>query len=349
MQTLRSKFLLSTALLLLACAVAAGLVLHSESGGATVEQPAARPHVEPEAKPHPLILGISDPQLLHEKARTQTRQLAIMRSVGVTSVRLEANWDWVQFGGPRSFDWTQLDRAVHTARAVGLTVDLVVDGCPPWAALPSAKHSQHPQPASATRFAAWAADVARRYTPQGVQYFEIWNEPNDSKFWHPRANPALYAKMLEDSYRAIKTIDPSAVVLAGGLAPIVTSTHRNMSMIAFLRAIYAAGAKPYMSSVAVHPYCYPALPGQYYSWSAWSQMSLTTPSIRSVMRQHNDANESIWITEFGTKPKQGSAFRAAALNRAITIAKSTPWIRALYIYTIWQHAGAIIAAIKKSS
>ncbi|MGO9912404.1 MAG: cellulase family glycosylhydrolase [Acidimicrobiales bacterium] len=351
MRSRHSRLFFSVATLLLAGAIGAGLVLHGKSDAAAVPRSASRSHTTPrvisDTKPHALILGISDPALIDETAKVQNAQLAEMRSVGINSVRLEANWDWVQFGGPGSFDWTELDQAVHAVRAAGLTVELVIDGCPPWAALPSASHDAHPQPASATQFAAWAADVAKRYTPEGVKYFEIWNEPNDVRFWQPRANPAFYTKMLADSYVAIKKIDSSALVMVGGLAPIwrCTTCAGSIGTIAFLSAIYADGAKRYMNAVAVHPYCYPALPSTYEPWSAWSQMSQTSPSIRSVMGQYKDSGKPVWITEFGVRYSAGHSARVADLKQAIAIAKSTSWIAAIYIYIRTWPDSAVAAAI----
>jgi hypothetical protein len=336
--------LVSAAVLLLGCAVAGGC--DGKSGAPSDPTSTSRPPTTMHTTSHALIIGISDPQLLLESARMQAAQLADMRSVGITSVRLEANWDWVQFGGPRSFDWTELDRSVHAGLAAGMTVDLTIDGCPPWAALSGASHDAHPQPASASQFAAWAADVAGRYAPEGVTYFEIWNEPNDSRYWQPKTNPAFYTQMLKDSYRAIKKVDPSVVVMAGGLAPVAErygSPSGSIAMLAFLQAMYADGAKPYMDVVAVHPYSYPALPTQYESWSAWSQMSMTTPSVRSVMTQYGDANKPVWITEFGAHEADATVL-ADELKQAIETARVTSWIAAIYIYTIWPDGAAAVGA-----
>jgi polysaccharide biosynthesis protein PslG len=338
------RLLYSAAALLVTCAAGAGWLSLSKSGAQTVPRPTVRPTIAaPRAKARRIPIGISDPQLVTESAKVQKAQLARMRSIGINSVRFDADWDWVEFAGPGKFYWSQLDREVHAVRAAGMSVDLVIDGCPTWAALPGARKDANPQPASAAAFATWAADVVRRYAKDGVKYFEIWNEPNDSKFWQPKVNPAFYTKMLADSYRAIKKVDPSAVVISGGLAPIPSSA-TSLSMLAFLQAIYADGAKHYMNAVALHPYSYPALPSEYEPWSAWSQMSQTSPSARSIMAQYKDAGIPIWVTEFGAVsngPSGGAGPQGEAeeLSQAIAIARSTRWIGAFYIYT-WQDAGA---------
>lgn len=322
----------------LVCVIGAGLLWHSKAG----TQPRHDTTVSrPVIHSHPVSFGISDPELIHESSRVQAEQLARMRSIGITSIRFDANWDWVQFAGPRSFNWSVLDGEIHAALAAKMHVDLVIDGCPPWAALPGYGNNSAPRPASAQQFAGWARDVASRYGPLGVKDYEIWNEPNDTKFWQPRPNPAFYTRMLQDSYRAIRRVQKSAFVIAGGLAPV--TTHRgSISSIAFLRAMYAHGAKGYFDAVALHTYCFPALPDTYESWSGWSQMSATTPSIRSVMRNHGDGRVQIWITEFGAPSRGptgvGAHGQAAELTQAIAISKSTNWIAAIFIYT-WQDSG----------
>jgi len=337
-QILRSQVFVPATVVTLGCVIGAGLLWHGKSGAeAGQDAKVSRPVV----RQHPVSFGVSDTKLIHQTGKVQAAQLARMRSIGVTSIRLDANWDWVQFGGPQSFFWAQLDLEIHSARAAGMSVDLIIDGCPPWAALPGTSHNFAPRPASAQQFAGWARNVASRYARLGVKDYEIWNEPNDTKFWQPAPNPAFYTRMLQDSYRAIKRVERSAFVVAGGLAPV--TTHRgSISSISFLRALYADGAKGSFDAVALHPYSFPALPGTYEPWSAWSQMSATNPSIRSVMRNHGDWRKPIWITEFGAPSNGpsgvGANGQAAELRQAVTISKSTRWIGSVFVYT-WQDGG----------
>ena len=79
--------------------------------------------------------GIADPILLGETTTMQASQLAAMKAIGISSVRVDADWGSVQAAGAGTFDWTRLDRAVRSARAAGMLVDLIIDGCPRWAAL----------------------------------------------------------------------------------------------------------------------------------------------------------------------------------------------------------------------
>jgi polysaccharide biosynthesis protein PslG len=220
-------------------------------------------------------------------------------------------------------------------------VDLIIDGCPAWAAAAGTGGDVSPPPASAAQYAAFAARVAGRYAPEGVRMFEIWNEPNNAEFWSPRADPAAYTADLKAAYASIKAVDPSAWVISGGLAPELND-RTNIAAVTFLQAMYADGAKGSFDAVGDHPYSYPALPDTYEPWSGWSQMAQTSPSLRSVMTSYGDAAKQIWITEVGA-PAGGpggvsEAAQATALTQAIKDARTTSWIGGIYLYT-WQDGG----------
>lgn len=284
--------------------------------------------------------GIADPDLLGDTVPTLVAQLAAMKAIGIASVRVDADWAMVQPAGPQTFHWARLDHVVSSARAAGMSVDLIVDGCPPWAALANTSGDSSPQPASSAQYATWAADVAKRYAPEGVNAFEIWNEPNNVLFWQPKPNPSAYTADLVAAYAAIKAVAPSAFVISGGLAPTVTK-NQNISAIDFLKAMYADGAKGSFDALGYHAYSFPELPNS--NESGWSQMAQTSPSLRSVMIRNGDGNKPIWVTEFGAPSGGpggvGESAQATALTQAVADVKATPWIGALYVYT-WQDNGS---------
>jgi len=286
-------------------------------------------------------IGVADPDLIGASAASQTSRIAAMKALGITAVRLDARWDWVQYGGPTSYDWKDLDRTVGSLRAAGLTVDLLVAGCPTWAAASDRSKSGACHPASATQFGQWAGAVAARFHPQGVRLYEIWNEPNQAASWGPSADPAAYAAILAAAYQAIKKVSSDTVVLSGGLAP-VTTEGGDVTGTTFLSSVYAHGGKGTFDAVGYHAYCYPALPDSFQSWSGWSQMAGTSPSLRSVMAVNGDPGKQIWITEAGAPtagPRGvGEQAQAQTITQAVTGAASADWVGGLFLYT-WRDGG----------
>jgi hypothetical protein len=279
--------------------------------------------------------------LIVQTAATQAAWLANLKSIGITSIRAGANWTWVQGTGPATYDWAQLDQEIDSIRAAGMTVDLVIIGCPPWAAAAGAS-GPYPQPASPAAFATFAATVAARYAPQGVNDFEIWNEPNNAIFWQPTPNPVAYTADLRAAYASIKAVDSSAFVITGGLAP-EADDGTNINAVTFLNDMYAAGAKGSFDALGYHPYSYPALPNTYEPWSGWSEMSQTPSSIESVLSAHGDSSKHLWLTEVGAPTSGpngvGMTAQAEELTQAIADAKASSWIGALYIYTYEDSGG----------
>jgi hypothetical protein len=279
--------------------------------------------------------GLSVPTLVNESASQQAAALSDMRSIGVRWVRVDANWSWVQPNGPSSFDWSLIDQEVNSMTAADMHIDLIIDDTPAWA-----RNSDAPgnwgQPASASAFATFAAEVAARYEPKGVLTYEIWNEPNIQTFWTPAPNPTLYTAMLRDSYTAIKAAEPNVTVLSGGLAP-ATDDGTNIAPITFLTDMYADGAKGSFDALGYHAYSAPTLPDTYSPSSGWSQMNQTSPSLRSVMTANGDGGKQIWITEVGAPSAGpmgvGTTGQAQEVTEATQGAKSTPWIGAEFFYT----------------
>jgi polysaccharide biosynthesis protein PslG len=290
----------------------------------------------PAAHPQSHIFGMADPALLGEDTSQQKTDLTAMKAIGINSIRIDADWAEVQPDGPTSFDWGTLDQTVASIEAAGMSADLIIDGCPQWAATSASAGSSAPTPASPDQYATFAAQVAARFAPVGVSIFEIWNEPNIAEFWQPAPDPGAYTAILKAAYPAIKKVVPSATVISGGLSPAI-SDGTNVAPIDFVKAMYGDGAKDYFDALGFHPYSFPATPDTYEPWSAWSQMSQTSPSVRSVMASHGDSGKKIWITEYGAPSSGpdgiGEAAQSASLAQAIDKARSASWIGAIYLYT----------------
>ena len=206
------------------------------------------------------LIGFAAGELLSSDPSSQLQQLEQMKSMGMTTVRVDANW---LTGEPDQghFDWSTLDAIMASVRHVGMTADLIIDGCPPWAAAQGAT-GQFAQPASPKQFGAWAAAVAARYGPMGADYFEVWNEPNTTAFWTPKPEPGrLHRRLLKAAYPAIKGADSTATVLTGGTAPAPSDGTPRSPRSTSSRASTPTAAAASSTPLAHHPYCFPADPG----------------------------------------------------------------------------------------
>ena len=255
-------------------------------------------------------------------------------NLGISSVRVDVNEEYVTSAGQGTYDWTQYDQLVADIRAAGLSIDFLLDGNPQWEG-----NGSMDAPLNPTVFAAWAQAVAQRYGSGGPSEYEIANEPNITEFW-TTPNAAAYTAVLKAAFTSIRSVQPSAAVISAGLAPTSTDSSGDINAVTFLQSMYAAGAKNYMTAVGYHPYSYEALPGSYESWSGFSQLSATSPSIRSVMTANGDSGKQVWLTEVGWPTNEtaltgqtGQAAQAAELQQVVSFAKANTWVGPVYWYT----------------
>ena len=92
-----------------------------------------------------------------------------------------------------------------------------------------------------------------RVTP--IREWQIWNEPNFFYFTFP-VSPARYAQLVTISSKAIKSVNPGARVLLGGLfARPKAKGKRGMAATNYLEQVYRyPGIKSRFDGIDLHPY-----------------------------------------------------------------------------------------------
>jgi polysaccharide biosynthesis protein PslG len=278
------------------------------------------------------------------------RSLDEYRAVGADWIRIDLNWSLIQRGGPTSYDWEPFDRIVSAARSRGLRVLAVVQYTPAWAR-PGTPDSSYP-PADLSTYAAFCRAAAEHYAPMGVHHWEIWNEPNIF-FWKPQPDPARYAAMLKLAYPAIKDADPSAFVVSAGLSPYGAygnTASGFMNPLTFLERMYAAGAADNFDALGWHPYEYTGF--SFHPSSAWSQLSETSLSARSLMIANGDGDKQIWGTEYGAPTGTGSgaiseAAQAALVHDGYAKWKSWSWSGPLFWHS-YRDEGSNLSSIDQN-
>jgi polysaccharide biosynthesis protein PslG len=259
-----------------------------------------------------LLLGFSQGNLVGLGPTDLNKELDALKAAHASVVRFDISWAVIQGGGPTSWNWAPVDSAIRGARARGMAVIPVLGYTPAWARVAGCQNRAC-RPTDNNAFATFAAAAVNRYKALGVNTWEIWNEPNSTAF-QPQPSGKTYAALLIAAYRAIHVAQPSAVVLVGGLAPAQTTPTGNTAPADFVAALYAAGAGKSFDGVAMHPYSFPALPGEGQPWAGWSQMI----GVHAVMGYHGDGAKGIWATEFGA-PTAGPRAAATMLNRQYSV------------------------------
>jgi polysaccharide biosynthesis protein PslG len=271
---------------------------------------------------------------------TRTGYFDRLVDLGVKRIRFDFAWSDIQSEGSDTYNWTKYDALVQAATDHNITILGMLGYTPEWARKPSCASTDKCPPANPNTYADFVKAAAFRYKNSGVHDWEIWNEPNITKFWLPQPNVTEYASMLRLAYQSIKSVDSSANVISGGLSP-ATNEDGNVAPIHFLQGMYSAGAKNSFDALGHHPYCYHAefdCPVQFADWSAWSQMNDTSVSLRSTMISNGDENKQIWLTEFGA-PTSGpnsvsEKTQADMLINAYSELSKLRWAGPLFVYRL---------------
>lgn len=101
-------------------------------------------------------------------------------------------------------------------------------------------------------FVRWARAAARHYQDLHPAW-EIWNEPDQDRFWPPQADPNAYARLALDTCEAVHEVDRHSFVIGPGSA----SAPRRSGALArerFLAAVLKADVRHCLNGISVHPY-----------------------------------------------------------------------------------------------
>ena len=148
-------------------------------------------------------------------------QLQRIQSAGFRWIRQFAYWSEIE-QEQGEFGWKNWDRlAAAMADFPKPELVVVLMNSPAWAREERAADIsiETAPPQDFSHFAAFANGFAARYGAW-IDYYQIWDEPNLADAWgelDPR--PAEYVALLAAAREAILQADPSATIIAAGLAP----------------------------------------------------------------------------------------------------------------------------------
>ncbi|HVX33795.1 MAG TPA: hypothetical protein VHA80_11705 [Solirubrobacterales bacterium] len=253
-------------------------------------------------------------------------QARSLKQGGVESLRVPINWSAVQSTPGAEPDWGTVDPFVRGAAEAGMSVLPFFVGPPAWAVpdegVGGARAPISLPVRSAAQRSAWR-ELLRlavfRYGPGGsfwsenpllpahpIRIWQIWNEEN-YKYFVARPNPAQYGRLVVESFRDLRSADPGARMVLGGLflqpkggnvRPARGRIKRAWFAADFLERMYRTtpGVRGKFIAVAVHPYSkyFGRLPGE-------------LEEVRAALKKSRDPGRALWLTELGWSSGRPSA------------------------------------------
>ena len=228
-------------------------------------------------------------------------------AAGASARRFTVDWRGVE----KSRDvwdedgWGYADAAYRATLAAGMTPVIDFGFAPQWAREAGAAQAcadfyacrYPPADDMDDEWVEFAAEVARRF-PRAV--LEVWNEPNLAIFWRPQVDPERFAELQALAYTAIKDVDPSITVLAGGLSAVqppgtalVGAGPADLPLREYLARSYDAGLGAHMDALSFHPYPFGNEMG------AGSVFAAAFDDVRAVAAANDDPDAALWVTETG--------------------------------------------------
>ncbi|MEX2197095.1 MAG: hypothetical protein WD844_17620 [Thermoleophilaceae bacterium] len=271
-------------------------------------------------------------------------------AIGFRSQVVIVDWEFIQRGGPESFDWSHYDKVRDAFAARGIRPFFEISFTPLWAAdlgewqqrcagTTSWRQCGYRLPPATNRIDDWSrfvTELMRRYAdwqPLGVG---VWNEANSWRYWKTGPDPARYLELLRATKEGVSAVDPDVPVMTA-LSPSRDSQTTRAEL--FLHDLYNLGAGDVIDAIGTNLYASTNRsvddPQNWFNQYLWW--------MRYVKWVHS-APEQIWITESGYYTKSpGTApgcqdgwvsedFQADQLARAIRHVSAMPDVSSYFIH-----------------
>lgn len=294
-----------------------------------------------------------------------------IRTAGATVVRIQVQLGDVAPGGssmPQGFDasnpadpqynWSEIDAEVEGAVSADLEPILCLAGAPAWAKDTTQSGEVRP---SAKWYGRFAHAAAARYSGHfgvlhRVRYWQAWNEPNlEANLAPARVNgnlfsPDWYRGMVNAFAHGVKAVDPTNLVIAGGLAPYAALDGPGIPPLTFMRALLCVDRV----RVRPRPRClgttnFDIWSMQPYTWGGPTHHATVPgdlalgdlPVMRDLLQQawqsgriNAPSQPRFWVTEFSWNTNPPSP-------GGVAIDLQTRWT-AQALYVMWQSGVSLV-------
>ena len=203
-------------------------------------------------------------------------------------IAMDIDWAslWLEPGVAPRFDG--LAQAITQAQQNQLSVLVSITHPPAWAMTPSG-----PDPLSTALLASMLVESF-----PNLMAIELFPAANTVDGWGSPPDPLAYLHLLQFVSAHLRSTGKSVVLVAAGLTPIESDASTgDMDDLAFLEALYTAGAKPYLSIIGMR---FPRMVG--------NPMLAPSPEehfcirhfeeVRQIMLKYDHRDGLIWLTSF---------------------------------------------------
>lgn len=224
--------------------------------------------------PWGIQFGTTDPALLDRAAQ-----------IGIKWTRLSASWPSIEKEKGK-YDWSSTDMLYSGSLKRGITPFVCINRGNELYSKPVASADRPPElygagappPTSSNQaMKAWLAFVkalVERYHDQ-IKYWEIWNEPNHSGYWRPKPDAKAYGRLLKETAKLIKQIDPGAVIIGGATAGIATGID-----IQFIEGFLSMDTAQLIDIISFHRYSEYPETRIYEVVELWDLMNTYNPKLK---------------------------------------------------------------------
>lgn len=214
----------------------------------------------------------------------------------------DANVLWLDLEPkPGKWDFSRLDRYLAMADLAGTEILFPFGMTPEWAsARPLEKGVYRPkgdaaEPRDIEDWERYVTTVAARYKGR-IRHFELWNEVNAGTGFFS-GTPQTLLELQKSTYRAVKAIDPDAVVVSP--SSVGEADHQ----LAWFEKYLSSGMANYADVVSYHFYQPRKKP---------EAIVKLVKKVRGAMVRHGAGNKPLWNTESGYRIGLGNKSVGAA-------------------------------------
>ncbi|HEX7736522.1 MAG TPA: cellulase family glycosylhydrolase, partial [Ktedonobacteraceae bacterium] len=197
----------------------------------------------------PAGLGVN----LHFSSTNQAlSQITRVAGLGLRFVRMDLTWSMVEHQRGR-YDFSSYDPVIHELTSRGIRPLCILGYSNAlYETIPSPPSTAVGPHTDAVRqaFARFVAAAAAHFKGRGV-IWEIWNEPDNVRFWSPAPTPAGYMALLKTAVPALRQADANALVIAPALTGM---SSQYPAAWTYLENCFSLGLPGLVDAISVHPY-----------------------------------------------------------------------------------------------